>query len=306
MRTTITRGMIRVLTLVCKGSSTIKDLSRELNLSSTRIYDVIADLEKLNFVVKERKGMTINIKLAETDYAQEFKRMINVKNYVKFEEFLYGLNFRILSYCIAGWKAVKSIAEQLKLSEKTIRNRLPVLMNRGLFSKQEIGLYRVSEKAWPELYSFLEKFRMFSLIKGNVLWKFENEILFQVLKEGDIKGVPTGFSLYPKLRVEMTGIKICCYLPEKKLSEEEIFIHSILETQDAREIMLALVFYLKHRLNKNKLYQLAMKYDCIEKLKDLDRLLNQEETKVLSFIKEKELNEFFEVYDIKWRCKRGL
>lgn len=291
--------MVKVLSLIAKGADNREEIANKLDLSKTWISDNLTKLEKLRFVTKERKGKSVYLSLAETSFAQEFKNLVESRPSIKFEDFLYGLNFRILSYCLFSFKTVESIAKQLKLSKKTIYNRLPNI-SRGLITWDK-KVYLTNKKTWPILYSFLEKFRMFSLKPGNVLWKFEDEIIFTVIQEKDVDGVLTGFSKYSELGVGIWGLNFCCYLPKKKLSKEEIFIHSILEISDARQIMLTLTFYLKHRLNEKKLEELAMEYDCLERFKDLKRILKQEKTKVLSFIKEKELKEFFRKYDVKWK-----
>lgn len=296
----ITKGAIKVLSLVARGADNREKISKELKLSKTWVSDNLTKLEKLKFIIRKRKGNKVLIKLTETSFAQEFRDLIRSKPYVKFEDFLYGLNFRILSYCLFGGKNSQGIANQLGLSKKTIWNRLIILTSRGLLAKKG-RFYLTNQKAWPNLYSFLEKMRMFYLGPGRILWKFEEEILFQATEKEEIRGVLTGFSQYPKLGVGMRVIKMGCYSPKKRLSEEEIFVHSLLEISDARELMLGLVFYLKHGLNKKKLEKLAMKYECLEKLNDLKKILKQEKTQVFPLIREKELDEFFRRHKIKWK-----
>lgn len=295
----ITKGMIKVLRLIAQEADNREKISRELGLSKTWISDNLSKLEKLRFIIKKRKGKALYLELAETSFAQEFKNVIENSPHIRFEDFLYGLNFKILSYCLFGWKTSQSIANQLKLSKKTIWNRLIILTSRGLLIKKR-KFYLTNKKAWSLVYNFLEKYRMFYLGAGKILWRFEDELVFCVTKEKDVNGSLTGFTQYPKLGVAMRGVKICCYLPKKKLTKEEIFIHSFLEVSDSRELMLVLVFYLKHKLNKRKLEDLAMKYDCLEKFKDIMRILNHEKPKIFSLIKERELKEFFEIYRVKW------
>ncbi len=297
----ITKMMIKTLTLIANGIDKTNEIAKAMNLSRTWVSDIITKLEEQKFITRRRKGNRTYLELAETSFAQGFKHLIKTKPYIKFESFLYGLNFRILSYCLFSHKTSKNIAHQLSLKEKTIWNRLPTLANRGLLDGVRRDRYVTNKKAWPALYEFLEKYRMFSLLPGRILWGFENKMLFEVTRKEDIQGALTGFSKYPELGIPIRSNIFCCYLPQKKLSKEEFFIHSILETENSREILLVLTFYLKHRLNKEKLIDLAMSYDCTEKLEDLDKLLKQENTKVLPFIKEKEIREFLKTYDIKWK-----
>lgn len=297
---TITKEMIKILSLIARGADTREKIAKDLKLSKTWISDNITKLERLKFIYKIRKGNTIHLQISDTSYSQEFKNMLESPPYVKFEDFLYGLNFKILTCCLFGWKTSKSIANQLNLTKKTIWNRLIVLTSRGLLAKNK-KLYITNQKAWPSLYSFLEKYRMFYNGHGKILWKFDEEQVFCIAKKEDIQGSITGFSRYTELNIPIWAVKYCCYLPKKKLKKEDIFIHSILEISDSREVMLALAFYLKHNLNKKILDELAMKYDCLEKLKDLEKILKQEKTDIFHLIKEKELKEFFKQYNLKWK-----
>ncbi len=296
----LTKGMVRVFSQVVWGEDNRKKIANTLGLSKTWVSDNLTKLEKSRFVTKKKRGKEVYLGVAETSFAQELKNLVESQPTIRFDDFLYGLNFRILSYCLFLGKTSESIAQQLGLSQKTICNRLPDLMARGLLAKNR-KFYLTNKKAWPILYNFLEKFRMFYSGQGRILWKFWGELLLCVTQKRDIKGSLTGFSQYPRLGVGMIGIRFCCYQPKKRLVKEEIFIHSLLEITDSRELMLCLVFYLKHRLNQKKLNELAMKYDCLEKLKDLEKLLKQEQPRILPFIKENELKEFFEGYGALWK-----
>ncbi len=296
----ISKRMIKVLSSITSGLNTREKIAKNLGLSKTWISEIITKLEKSKFIYKKRKGNAVYLELSYISFAQEFKNMIENNPNIKFEEFLYGLNFRILSFCLFDWKTSEIIATQLNLNKKTIWNRLSVLTSRGLLKKNK-EFYMTNEKAWPILYSFLEEYRMFYNGKGKVLWKFKDEKVFCITKEEDIEGSLTGFSQYSKFKVPIIVVRHCCYLPKKNITKEEIFMHSILQITDSREIMLALVFYLRNNLNKESLHNLSIKYDCRIKLEDLYKILKQEKTDIFPLIKEKELKEFFEQYGVKWK-----
>jgi hypothetical protein len=65
----------------------------------------------------------------------------------------------------------------------------------------------------------------------------------------------------------------CCYLPEKKLTKEEIFIHSLLQVDDPRLLHLVLTFYVKHKMNTRRVKKLALYYDCYSMYEELKTLL---------------------------------
>lgn len=302
----INKPIMRILKILSKRECSIKDLSRQMDLSLKETYQIIKKLEKLNFIKRIKKEKITCIDLADVSFAQKFKELIHTMTHVNFEDFLYGLNFRILSYCLFDWKKAEHIAEQLNTSTKAIQNRISILENRGLLSRHKTYV-KLSEESWPKLYSFLKEYRMFSTIKGTILWKFENEILY----ESDIKGKGslTGFANYGKFGIEIMEPPFCYYLPEKKLSKEEIFIHSILEIENPRDVALAFTFFVKQNLFKKntfkQLKRLSLKYECYYKLFDIFYMWKLIETeyfyknRYIPKVTRREIMEVLKLYNVK-------
>lgn len=296
----LSKPSTKVLVSVIEGNNSLKTISQDTKISASWVSNLLSQLTKQRFCRKERKGNLVRYHPSDTSPIQKLIKLINTKPRFDFQAFLSGLNLRILMFCVLTPKTIKIIARNLKTSVKAIQNRTAVMQRRGLLIREKNNPISFNHKMYPTLGEFLKELRMFSDKKANILWKFEERILFETRRKEEAKGTLTGFSRYSELKVPVYLNVFCCYSPKKRLSKEEIFIHSVLEIDHTRLVLLALTFYLKHKLSKTKLEELAREYDCLEKLEDLKKILKQEKTKIFSFIKEKELKEFFRRYNVKW------
>jgi predicted transcriptional regulator len=254
------KSEIKALGALCKGADSRQILAKHLKVTPNRITPIIKRLHKLGFVEKEINNRQLMVKLSKAPHAQDFRTMIIREPGTKYHNFLYGLSFRILSYTLYSWKPFCDIATQLEITEKTVMNRSIKLRNMQLINKKDHKI-KFNRNSWPSVYNFLSSCRNYSKVQGNVIWKFEKEILIETLDQPE-NGIPTGFSAYSEYNIPINLIRQLYYVPEKKLKKEEIFMHSLIQIRkETRLLELAAVFYYKHKLNKKKLEKLAIKYD---------------------------------------------
>ena len=295
----LTKSELKALTRIFKGDSTRKELAKSLNVTVNRLSPLLECLKYMDFIEITRKNRNLIIRPSKTQHAYLFKKLLILEPGTKYEDFLYGLNFKLLSYCLHSRKPIENIARQLNISKKTVMNRSLHLRNRQLLNKKD-RMLMFNKQTWPDLYDFLTACRNYAKHVNNILWKFEDEMIFEVSKE-EIQGTLTGFSAYPLFKVPMNVIKYACYLPAKKLSKEEVFIHSLLQIRkETRLLELAAVFYYKNKLIKNKLYNLAIKFDCLDKLQDFYAVLKTKqgevETATLPLASSEGINEMLNTY----------
>ncbi|MBI2575575.1 hypothetical protein HYV84_00005 [Candidatus Woesearchaeota archaeon] len=290
---------ILVLMEICRGAGRRAALSQKLKVTPNYITPILKRLDKMRFIDLEKNGKIISIQLSNTPFALSFKSMLIQEPGTDYSSFLFGLNHRILSYCLFSGKSFSDVASQLNISKKTVMNQALRLRNRQLLSKEN-RLLRFNKQSWPVLYKFLSDFRNYSEI-GNVLWKFEEEILVEVSKP--IAASLTGFAAYRSFGIPVNVIKYLYYLPKKKLSKEEVFVHSLLQIRaDTRLLELAVVFYHKNHLSKERLYNLAVKYDCLDAMNDFFKILGLQEgelrTNNLPLASAKGMQEMLETYKV--------
>ena len=161
----------------------------------------------------------------------------------------------------------------------------------------------MNEKAWPLLFQFVRSYKNHSTINGFVKWRFQDEILFQVDEEEFVQGTITGMNRYEDFGVKVWNVSALCHLPQRKLNKKEIFIHSLFEVDDPRTLHLAMTFYLKNKLKKEKIFLLAMRYGKYTMFKNMLKLFDvKEESLKLEGLPTFDRIDFYRIatmYDIK-------
>ena len=303
----LTKPMVKVFTTICHGKITLSDIASETGKSISWVSEILTKLEEAGFVSEVRDipkmGSRKSFRVRETPYAQKLKELVFFHPTMDFTEIITGTKLKILTASLFDWKDYSTIAKMLRKPLTAIRQVVPPLRNRGLIRVQG-KLFRFNKKAWPRLFEFLQEWRNFSTIEGYVLWKYGNEMLFVVDKEELVKGVLTGFNEYRKFGVLVHNVTGCCYLPAKRLTKREIFVHSLHQVDDPRTLHLVLTYFLKNRLDDKKTHELATYYDCYSKYEGLKTLpgVKEEFTKLDAFGTTFDKIDFYRIatmYDVK-------
>ncbi|MFH1848760.1 MAG: hypothetical protein ABH879_01085 [archaeon] len=273
----LTKPMLEVLNLVIHGYSTIESIAETIKKSKNWVSEIVTMLEN-EWLIAKRKAFGIrksrlSLALAATPHALKLKELLLEYNTIDFKEILAGVRLSLLTSLCLDWKDMKTASSQAGISMTTARIYTRNLINRGILQKNS-RMYKVNTTAWPKLQEFLKEYRNFSTFNGTLKWKYKDEILLEIDNEMLKKGVYTGFGRYSDYGVRVNTIKVLCYVPEKQLSKEEIFVHSLFEINDSRTLYLALTFFLKAGLRRKKVEKMAMKYDIYTKFINLMTLLN--------------------------------
>ena len=270
-----------MLRCIYAGTRTRQQIADQLKVDKSGLVAVLHSLLNKDIIEQLRKNRTYYYQPAKTQHAYFLQKLLILEPGAKYENFLYGLNFRILSFCLFSWKSIKSIADQLGICPKTVLNRSLYLRYRQLLNRKN-HLLKFNQKSWPVLYEFLIAWRNYNKSNNPVLWQFEEEVLYETTPE-HISGKLTGFAAYQDSGIPVNVIKCACYHPDRKLLPEEVFIHSLLQIRnDTRLLELAAIFFRKCSLNRAKLDELAAKYDCQEKLKEFFSIMEMKEGKATS------------------------
>ncbi len=283
-----TKPMVRVFRIVCHGNDTLQGIAKEAKKSLSWTSEILNQLIKEQFITAKfaisRPGSRKIFRIADTTYAIKLKQLMYRKPYIDFSEIIAGNKLKVLLAILYDWKDYKTISKMIKTSVNAVRQTIPKLRNRGVITKKG-RLLKFNNVAWNNLFEFLKELRNFSSLNGFLLWKYDNEMIYVVDGKKLAKGTLTGFNRYVDYGVRVATVTGCCYLPEKMLTKEEIFVHSLLQIDDPRLLHLALTFYVKHKLNTKRVKKLAMYYDCYSKYEELNALtlLKEDYKKVESF-----------------------
>ena len=111
-------------------------------------------------------------------------------------------------------------------------------------------LYSFNYIIWPELKNFVTTLREFQVLRlvprdALLIRSYEKNVLFRSLRQQD--ATLTSFSAYADYGIKL-GLRDNYYtLPKRELSIGEIFIHSLDSTEDYRQRLFCILFYLKNR-----------------------------------------------------------
>jgi len=279
----LTKPMLKAFEQIVKGENTLNRLAHALHKSISWTDIIVNSLEQEGFITKknnyEIKGSRILIGIANTAHALKMKELIFHYSGISFEGILTESNLLFLTAVSEDWMTTDAAIKLSKISRYSIERTRRGLRNRGVLVKSK-NMYKVNEVAWLLLKEFLVAYRNYSTIEGNVKWKYDDEILFEVNDERNIKENATGMYEYKNYGVRVWVISALCITPKRKLSKEEVFIHSLFEVDDPRTLNLALTFYLKNKLNYQKVLPIAMKYGKYTMFDNFAKLVNTKEEKV--------------------------
>jgi len=292
----LTKPMLKAFSLAVRGSETLPELAKALGKSQNWVSEVVSELAEEGYVAKERKAglrqTRLKTKLSGTPYALKLKELLFQYKTVDFAPILCGMRLDMLAALCLDWKGLTLASQQSGVSLAAARLYAKQLLNRGVLQRQG-RLYRVNEKAWPVLQSFLQELRNYSLLNGALKWKYKDEEIFAIDDEKLKKGVYTGFVRYSDFGITIGLVSQLCHVPARKLSKEEIFVHSLFEVDDSRTLYLALTFYVKNRLARGKVEKAAMKCDLYTKFSELTQLFAAKEEKLkVGSLPEFELQDF--------------
>lgn len=277
----LSRSMIEIFARIAHGKKTIESLAKAQNKSVNWISEVIQELEKEGFVVKNKsfklKGSRIAVGISNTIHATKLKELIFEYSTINFEDILADSKLLFLASLSEDWIDMKILTNLSQISKYMIDRYRPMMKNRGIIVQKK-RLYKLNENAWPLLKEFLVAYKNYSFITGVVKWKYLNEIIFEVDREDLIIGSITGFAKY---NMKISFISALCRVPDKKLSKEEIFVHSLFEVHDPRTLYLALTFYLKNKLNYKKVLPITMKYGKYTMFENMISILKLKEDKIM-------------------------
>ena len=279
----LSKQMIEIFAKIARGNKTIESLARTQNKSVNWISEVIQELEREGFVTKNKsfkiKGSRIAVEISNTAHATKLKELIFEYSTIDFEDILSDSKLLFLASLSEDWIDMKTLTNLSKISKYMIDRYRPMMKNRGIIIQRK-RLYKINENAWLLLKEFLIAYKNYSLIGGVVKWKYNEEIIFELNNENLIKDNATGFYAYKNYGVKVGVISTLCILPKRKLSKEEIFVHSLFEIDDPRTLHLALTFYLKNKLNYKKVLPIAMKYGKYTIFENMTSLLKSKEDKI--------------------------
>jgi predicted transcriptional regulator len=248
---------------IIHGANTIDTLAVKLHKSTNRSSEIISELVKNGFIVRKQEyhqqASRFVIEISGTNYSLRLKELIIKYQSIKFENILAGSKLLFLAALSEDWISLREALRLSRISKHTVNRYIHSFLHRGLIQKQH-GLYALNQKMWSVLRQFILDYKNYDIVNGHIHWRYQGEMIFEVDREGKVQGEISGLARYQDYGVLVRVISALCYTPQKRLSKEEIFVHSLFEIDDPRTLHLAATFYVKNRLKYYKVLPVAMKY----------------------------------------------
>ncbi|MBM3199983.1 hypothetical protein FJZ53_03510 [Candidatus Woesearchaeota archaeon] len=238
---------LRILEQVSQGNTSVVGIAKAIRRSEKQVYRASQKLAKKGFLEMSRG--TLNPKKAS-----HITILLNIlSEYPNLVQLLSGSGISILSALLEP-KMVKDVVKETGLRKSVVYKKLKQARNISVI-KQEGRQYFFNEQIWCKLKDFLEEFRKLLEItdprvsaSSVIYYKNEKEILFSSRAEQD--AALTAFSAYQSYGIKILTATNYYYLPKKRLSEKEVFMHSLYVAEKEMSIshlIYIILFYLKFK-----------------------------------------------------------
>lgn len=239
---------LRVLEQVSYGNDRIENIAQKIHRSNSQIYRAKQNLLEQGFLHLNRGRLeperTINSAL-----------ILNlISRYPNLIELLSDSGLKILMSILKP-KSINEIIKETNLKKSTIYKKIRIGLNISAIVIDKNHKYTINEKIWPNLKNYLEENKRIEETIDNripvnslIYYKNEEEILFS--NNSELKATLTAFSAYEKYGIKIFLPTNFYFLPNKKLTKEEILLHSIYiinKERDHRYLTYLALFYIKFR-----------------------------------------------------------
>ena len=281
---------IKVLILVSRLKSVkIKDLARSLELSYSRVFQILKKLDNWG-LVKLRRGLV--------EAAPFFADIImQVDNKYGLIYVLKGSTPIILSKIFEP-KTSRQIALEVGLSEKYVRRLLNELTLKGIVIRENNEYCLIDDPLIRVLVLQFSKFIEGIEPEAHVIYRDAYCVIKEVPKGYEARGTKTAFSIYSKYGITIETPRDYYIYPPKDLSDEEVIVHSLTVAKTKYENTLVALLYAKlyYMLDHEKLYIHAKWFNQIDKLSKMDNYLSGTEYPI--FLSWEEFRKLAEMYNV--------
>ena len=243
----LSKGELLILEQIAKGNTSLKSIALALNKSEKQIYVYVKSLADKDFVL-----------LLNGDIGP--KRLVHVSLLLQILSkipnlipMLSGTGIPILMAMLKP-VSIDHISRETGYKKTAIYEKLREANKRSLLKKNN-STFEINDKMWLELKEFLEETKKYESktderipTSAIIYYKKDNEILFS--SKENIDAVKTAFSSYDEYGIELITATNYYYLPRKRLTKDEILLHSIYiaeKENDVRDLIFIALFYAKFK-----------------------------------------------------------
>lgn len=277
---------LRAVSALGNGNKTIVDIANALKISRSQTYRILQSLKREGILEEHSKPSK------KTHINLLFKLLTRANN---LSSPFSGTGLQIFTTLIEP-KTAAEVEEETGLHKTTIFKKIRQARKMSLLSIKK-NKYLINSSIWPDAKAFLIALREYDTsidkrvpVTSTIYFKNVEEILFS--NKDKLNATLTGFSAYEDFGIKIYTLTHYYYLPKKRLTKREIFIHSLLITEKEMQIQNLIflsLFYLKYKKEVNNI-----PHPIIDNLK---RVLKGECVKRYPSLQE--IEERVKVYDLK-------
>lgn len=257
----LSKTELQILEQIANSNKNVKEIAKALKKSKVQIYRSGQKLIENNFIVLSN-GVYEPTKMTPASLLVqllgEFSSLI---------EPLSDSGIKIFT-CLFEPKGIKQIIQESGIKRTQIFKKIKQARAISLVKRVD-KKYAINEKLWFKTADFLKELKRYEertdkRVPGNsvIYYKNEKEIVFSTKEK--LNATPTAFSAYEKYGIKILSQKNYYYLPNKKLTKEEVFKHSLYiaeKDNEPRHIIFISLFYIKYKKELSKI-----KHDIIENI----------------------------------------
>ncbi|MFH0875430.1 MAG: hypothetical protein V1859_05815 [archaeon] len=277
---------LRILHQVSIGQDNLKEIAKAIKKSDKQIYRECKKLIDEGYIKLDRGKILPERQPHISLLLQVLREHDNVTG-------LFSGCGTLIFASLINKKSIGQICEETGLKKSIIYRKINQASNIGLIYKKD-G-YVLNEKLWPKALDFFQELdRVNKTVDrrvpatSEIFYKNNDEIVFS--DNAKIDAAKTAFSVYNDYGIKLYLLTNYYYLPKKKLTKNDILLHSIYiaEKSGVREIIFVSLFYIKY---KNKI---SIRHQMLEKI---DRILMGEKIPGYPYLSE--IKSRCDVYDIR-------
>jgi predicted transcriptional regulator len=230
----------------------ISDLLKHTHCSSSSCYRNIKELEELGVITYD-KG---KILLTKNPVSIALKKLLYSGADLKILQHRY---LKALIFLLTP-KTLTELREYLGISRVQAYR---VLGKLSQFLTKRQNTYVVSEK-FSELRDFLREAKQ--VIQNGAIWSDGKTALLKVPEGMPFTGTLTAFSRFNEFGIALASPSNYVVKPTQKLTIEEILVHALRFSENANDVLLCIIFYLKNKgkIDIVKVERFARKFGVLQ------------------------------------------
>jgi len=251
---------LRVLEQVSYGNDRIETIAQNIHRSNSQIYRAKQNLLEQGFLHLNRGRL-------DPEKSINSALILNlISRYPNLIELFSDSGLKILMSILKP-KSINEIMRETNLKKSAVYKKIRIGRNISAIVIDKNHKYTINEKIWPNLKTYLDENKRLEETIDNripvnsiIYHKNEGEILFS--NNFELKATLTAFSVYNNYGIKLFLPTNFYFLPNKKLSKEEILLHSIYiinKEKDYRYLTYLALFYIKFRDDFSKIKNPVLK-----------------------------------------------